>query len=365
MSKVLVTAGPIPARVDSVKYILNRFRGGLALKTAENLQKMGHEVTVLAWEYAGIETELPLIKIRDVNDYFEKVLEYKADAYILAAAVANLAPLNPFPGKFPSHNYKVGDVFPIEFTIAPRVIDSIKNKYPTATLVAYKLYDGTDEELIKAGKKTLFESRANIVFANHPKWAKEKKLVITADGAVFPVSFDEHIDLIDKLLKEDFYKTEIGGETTPDLTSEDIFIIGSYPKHRDSNMVFGTFAIRKPNGFLTTTRGKKLGEKSISFVTNVDHENRIVYANQKATLNAPLLHMLFQENPHIKYLVHGHELIGEKTQDMYQFPGTAGDLNNVVTAPGKDFLIELPHHGYIAGFSEFVECQEFIKKHND
>ena len=32
------------------------------------------------------------------------------------------------------------------------------------------------EELIKAGKKTLFDSKANIVFANHPKWAKDKKI---------------------------------------------------------------------------------------------------------------------------------------------------------------------------------------------
>jgi len=365
MSKILVTAGPIPARVDSVKYIMNRFRGGLAVKTAEELQKKGHDVSVMVWEYAGIETELPLIKIKDVNDYFKKVLKYKADVYILAAAVANLAPLNPFPGKFPSHNYKVGDVFPIDFTIAPRVIDSIKNTYPTSTLIAYKLYDGTDEELIKAGKKTLFESRANVVFANHPKWAKEKKLVITTDGAVFPVSFDEHIELIDKVIKETFYKTEIIETTTPELTDQDIFIIESYPKHREDEMTFGTFAIRKGSGFITTTRGKKQGEKSVAFVEKVDHEKKIVYSNPKATLNAPLLHMLLHKNPQINFLIHSHEFIGTKIQNDYQFPGTTGDLQNAIQTTENNFLIQLPHHGYIAGFSDFEECKNFIKEHND
>ena len=32
--RVLVTCGPIPARVDSVKYLTNMFKGGLAFKTA-------------------------------------------------------------------------------------------------------------------------------------------------------------------------------------------------------------------------------------------------------------------------------------------------------------------------------------------
>lgn len=32
--KVVISCGPIPARLDSVKYITNRFKGGLAFRTA-------------------------------------------------------------------------------------------------------------------------------------------------------------------------------------------------------------------------------------------------------------------------------------------------------------------------------------------
>ena len=140
MAKILLTAGPIPARLDSVKYITNRFKGGLALWTAEQLRLMGHDVTILAWAHTDLDTKLPILPVNDVYDYYNKVLDFQADAYILAAAVANLGPTEPIVGKFPSHLYKVGDKFPIEFTIMPRVIDAVKTKYPRATLIGYKLF---------------------------------------------------------------------------------------------------------------------------------------------------------------------------------------------------------------------------------
>src|SRR3989344_2507772 len=365
MPKVLITVGPIPARLDSVKYITNRFQGGLALKTSEKLSNLKHQVTLVAWEYLKIETNLPIIRVKDVYDYFQKVTSFKADAYILAAAVANLAPFSPFVGKFPSHKYKVGDKFSIDFTIAPRTIDEIKKRYPVTTLIGYKLFDGTRDELIRAGQKTLFESRANIIFANHPDWAKEKKIAITADGACFDITFDEHIKLIDSLLKSRFYKTKMAAFPSPTLDEETEFVIQNYPRDRKADQVFGTFAARTGAGFITTTRGKRAGEKSLSFVKKVDHRKRIVYTNRKATLNAPLLDMLFQRNPHIKFLIHGHELIGKKIQKEYQFPGTDGDLKNSFQTKKKSFIIRLPYHGYIAGFADFSDCKQFVNKHRN
>ena len=34
---VVVSCGPIPAKLDSVKYVTNRFKGGLSFKTAKYL----------------------------------------------------------------------------------------------------------------------------------------------------------------------------------------------------------------------------------------------------------------------------------------------------------------------------------------
>ena len=363
MSTVLVTAGPIPAKVDAVKFITNRFKGGLAVKTAHMLRERGHDVTLMAWEHSDLQTDLPLIRVTDVYDYYNKVLDFQADAYVLAAAVANLGPVAPIEGKFPSHKYQVGEVFSIEFTIMPRVIDEIKKKRPASTLIGYKLLDVNDEELIRVGRHTLYQSRANLVFANHPSWAKNRKIAITADGAAFDVDFESHVSLIDRLLRQTFYHTTITSESCPKLSEEQQYVVENYPRTALDGMVFGTFAIKMAGGFITTTRGKKSGESDLSFVTKVDHGKHEVTANKKATLNAPLLHRLLEQFPNVNYIVHDHELIGTALQGDYQFPGTDGDNLNAPSelSEANSFCFQLPHHGYVAGFSDFSDCRRFLK----
>lgn len=358
--KIVITAGPIPARLDSVKFLTNRFKGGLALKTANYLHSMGHDVTIVAWAHTELNTTLPVVKINDVVDYYNKVLEIEADAYILAAAVANLMPSNTYEGKFPSHNYQVGDRFNIEFEIAPRVIDEIKNKYPRSALIGYKLYDGDDESLIKAGKKTLFDSKANVVFANHPAWAKNRKIVLTQDGAIFDTDFDGHCQLIHKLVSSNFYSTKIE-DVKFDLNEDDNFVINNYPKYESDGRVYGTFAIRKENGFITTTRGKKTSVDDFSFVKSVNHNTFEIVANKKATLNAPLLHKTFELNPDINILYHGHDLIGLNVHDEYEFAGSSGDLK-FATYINNNKAIRLTNHGFLIGFSNIDEFKKYLGK---
>lgn len=356
--KVLITVGPIPAKLDSVKFLSNRFKGGLALKTAEMLKQRGHDVYIVAWKHAELKTNIPITRIEDVVDYVQTVLSMKMDAYILSAAVANLMPSNPYEGKFPSHKYKVGEKFNVEFEIAPRLIDMIKVKYPTATLIGYKLYDGTNEDLVKAGVKTLTDSKANLVFANNPIWAKDKKIAITSDGACFEINFDEHVEMMDKLIKDSFYKTILTNHKY-DLSNEDCELISNYPKYEKDGSIFGCFAIKKTEGFITTTRGKKKGVEKTAFVSKVDHENLIVYANEKATLNAPLLDMFFSENPDFNYILHGHDLEGIQVDKEYSFAGTKRDNKYAIkTEEGQKVMLN--HHGYIVGFKTFEKLKEFL-----
>lgn len=384
MPKILVTAGPIPARVDSVKFITNRFKGRLALGTATYLKQVFGEdaVTVVAWKHTdlSIHPDMPRILVEDVNDYVEKVLSFEADAYVLAAAVANIGPKDPFEGKFPSHNYKVGETFPIDFTILPRAIDMVKDRYPRATLIGYKLFDGSEEELVAAAEHTLHDSKANLIFANHPATASSKKIAVTADGSHFEVSFEEHLQLMSRLIGSTWYRTIITEVTREVAVHPEMqYVIDNYPRHRQGGMTFGTFAIRRMHGgFLTTTRGKHGGDTETAIVlgclrptigslhptlrAEMDPTDYRVYADKKATLNAPLLDALFQDNPGIRYLIHGHELIGLEVQPDYQFPGTVGDESNSKCFMG-DFVVKLPHHGYVAGFSTFTACKEFLDAH--
>lgn len=342
---ILLTAGPIPGKLDSVKYVTNRFKGGLMFKLALQLSVfMHHRITIVKWKHTelpanlkgetGIGGRVTVVDVDDVNDYYAKVLEKEYDAYILGAAVANLVPSNPWPGKFPSHNYKVGDKFPIEFEIAPRVIDEVKKKFPRSLLIGYKLFDGEPNELVKAGWKTLTEGKCNVVFCNHPAWAKEKKIALLPDGSRHEMTFDEHLMFIDRMLKLKWYKSEINKEKT-EIPAEIIECLESKLKWITQNATpelkefsdydFGTVAMRYKDGFVTTTRGKFRNEKDnvFTYVSGVDHGTRTVHADTKATLNAPMLAKLFENAPEdYNLIIHGHFSLPEEKMYEYLFPGT-------------------------------------------
>ena len=279
-------------------------------------------------------------------------------------------------GKFPSHNYKEGDKFNIEFEIAPRVIDAIKKKYPTSTLIGYKLFDGLENELINAGWTTLLESKANVIFCNTPDDAKIKKIALTPDGSVIPISFDNHIEMIQRLINAVWFTTKINDDKTPFMiNNQERELLAVYPTVYRDPFLFGTFAIRStknPESFVTTVRGKtvKTAQCGLAYVSNVDEVNKIIYADCKATLNAPLLGRILHTYPNINYLVHGHKAI---KKGQYEFPGTTGEWNhlyfgNKYTYPTicEDILprvyFELPYHGYVAGFEKIEDCIKFCKE---
>ena len=348
---IVISCGPIPARLDSVKFITNKFKGGLAFKTAEMLIDTDkYDMTIIVWDGTTIPEkylECPhyyankhvhLVKVKDVIDYCnwfkENATNY--DAFILAAAVANLMPSNPWEGKFPSHNYKVGEKFNIEFEIAPRAIDIIKQINPRACLIGYKLFDGSYEELINAARLTQAESKANAIFANTPKTAKTEKFMETADNSVVRCSFDEHVDWIQKLIESHYFKTEV--EPLTDKQKKDanvreaIAVVKMYEKTFNG---FGTVAVPIPNHgnwFATTSRGHK-GDPVV--VYDVDFENHIVKASDKATLNAPTLFAALNGRTDV-IVVHRHNddpLFKDTEADAelkaYTFPGTVEEVEAI------------------------------------
>jgi hypothetical protein len=361
MAKILLSAGPIPARLDSVKFITNRFKGGLALKTGEMLKELGHDVTIVKWKHTDLRTKLPCHDVEDIFDYRGKILGHNADVYILTAAVANLIPTNPWKGKFPSHDYCVGDEFDIKFTIAPRIIDEVKKIHPRSTLIGYKLFDGKYEELIAAGRETLFNSKANVVFANTPDNAKTLKYMLTQDGAVIPCSFDRHVELIDELANAEFFKTKIVNVTQPPMPDYVEDILQTYPRTKIEGRTYGCFAVKNPGGwtFWTTTRGKR--ERGLAYVSYVDYVDLIVETNRKATFNVPLLAQLFYTNPKINIIIHNHRKIPSAHSFDYEFPGTRNEVD--LHFPYGENVFNINHHGYVAGFRTFEEYKEWINKH--
>ena len=149
--KILITGGPVHAKLDAVKIITNKFKGGLMVDLANKLANQGMEITYLTAKGAAMpepilcnDGKIKVVYHDGFHDYHQQVLALapQFDAIVLGGAVANLIPLEPLAGKFPSHNYKPGDVIPINFTVAPRVIDDVKKVAPKAHLFGFKLLSG-------------------------------------------------------------------------------------------------------------------------------------------------------------------------------------------------------------------------------
>jgi len=76
MKKVVISCGPIPARLDSVKFITNRFKGGLAFKTAVYLIESEYDVTIIVWKNTEVSANIcegehtHIVKVSDVFEYF-------------------------------------------------------------------------------------------------------------------------------------------------------------------------------------------------------------------------------------------------------------------------------------------------------
>ena len=368
--KILVTGGPVHAYLDSVKMITNRFKGGRMAQLAGQLADQGVHVTyimakdsVVPW--CSSKAKVDVVYHNGFDDYKDKVLELapKMDSVVLGAAVCNLIPMTPFEGKFPSHNYKVGDRIPIDFTIAPRVIDMVRKVAPKTKLFGFKLLQGVKhKELIEAAYDIVLESGAVAVFANDANDLDIKYAVTKEKGIIefkFPQSENTFVNFIIEATKDKYYSTEIEWYDDIDLYDYHtaklrlVHFLKKYNKkftktYGKEKYKFGTVAVRigETNAFVTTARGKKEMEEAV-VVHKVDHRGRKVYTvNQKATLNAPLLHKLLKNDKSLSAIVHYHEQSQDKIATcQYSPPGTVRDANIADTLHPSHKIFQVEGHG--------------------
>jgi len=366
--QILITGGPVHAYLDSVKIITNRFKGGLMAKMVSSFVKMAEEgdadvkVTYLCskssqqpwWDdFLGGEQTPHAVSVQHdgIEDYMEKVLQLAPamDAVILGAAVANLIPKNKIKGKFPSHNYKEGDTIPIDFTIAPRIIDRVKKVAPQTHLFGFKLLADVEyDELINAAFGVLIESRATSVFANDAMDLMQK-YIVCKDGSVHPVMNKELPQWILDRMEEKYYHTTYTSYYPPTGSRKIENIIEKYKSRfvEKHGMIFGSVAVRSGSSFMITGRGKK-ELSSITKVTHVDHASRRLWVDGpvKASLNAPLMDTIFKNYPQVSYIVHYHDHAYGLNKQPWASPGTLEDSQR----PGSSFVIE--KHGCVLSFDK-------------
>lgn len=335
MKKILITGGPVYGKLDDVKIVTNKFKGGLIAKLADDLADDA-EVTYLTSRGAKLPSnkKINVMYFDDIFHYELMVLESAkhVDAVVLGAAVANLIPQNPIQGKFPSHNYNPGDVINIPFIIAPRIIDKVKQVAPNVHLFGFKLLSNVSyDALIDAAYGVVLDSKATCIFANDTK-DLNKKYAITKERSVIELNTDNYADFILQAIDDKYFKTIVSNEILNiDERSMSKFnelkenYKDKFEKIYGGKYRFGTIAVRMEDGrILTTGRGKKELDE-LSIINGIDYEKRIILTSgRKATLNAPLIKYLF-DNHNIDILIHYHDFEDYLPVESYAFPGTERD----------------------------------------
>jgi hypothetical protein len=346
---ILISGGAVHARLDAVKIITNRFRGGLMSDLADRVARLAPEGSSVAYLTAKGQSTPKDPRVKTLlhdgfDDYFAMIprLALEFDAMALGAAVANLVPAKPWAGKFPSHHYSEGEEIQIPFKLAPRAINEAKKANPKLTLFGFKLLAGVaDEELIDAAWTVMLASKAQCVFANDAK-APLRKLALLREGGVMEADMEGMARLIVQMSQDEHYRSETVAREIPEPPKaffEALRAGHSRAKPGPDGLLFGTVAARAPGGgFWCTGRGKKELE-DIAFVERVDHERRAVVAwgDKKASLNAPLLARILERNPGAAALGHWHDEPAGLPALPYAPAGTVRD--SLRELPEGDFVV--------------------------
>lgn len=214
--RVLITAGPTWAAIDSVRVISNTASGETGARLAAALRKAGAEVTLLLGPgNATVADKRVKVVGFTFFDELKKLLEKELagnryDAIIHSAAVSDYLPARRANGKISS------DLPELKITLkrAPKLIDMIRAKAPGALLVAFKFIPGSGPKpLIAAARALGKRSRANIVVANTAKDGNYRAFVVSPQGIVPEAgSKEELIELLGMYLDAYFDKLPHSGK---------------------------------------------------------------------------------------------------------------------------------------------------------
>jgi phosphopantothenoylcysteine decarboxylase / phosphopantothenate---cysteine ligase len=162
---VLVTGGPTPVPIDSVRLITNRFTGKLGVEIAKELHLRGADVKLVHGGSAPVPAELGAWRrVRTYGEYRAVVREeLEARAYgmgVFSAAVADYRPTEVAEGKIPS-----GGTLALELVPTAKVIDEVRERCPGLHMVTFKYQERIGhDELMEIAKKRL--ERFEAVVAN-------------------------------------------------------------------------------------------------------------------------------------------------------------------------------------------------------
>ena len=195
---ILITAGSTRGYLDAVRYITNTSTGKLGSEIA--LEAMGREA-VVTYIYGADSlfpvihgrsdlkaSQLKLIEIETNNDLMkvlqEKLKNRKFDAIIHAMAVADYVPARAKQSKTSSQKKE----WLVKLVKTPKVINTIRDSWPEALLVGFKLeVNRTKDEIIRIARRFLAKSKSNLIVANDYKYISRNRHIaymVTGDRKI-------------------------------------------------------------------------------------------------------------------------------------------------------------------------------------
>ena len=195
---VLITAGSTRGYLDAVRYITNTSTGKLGSEIAFEAMGRGAVVTyiygadslfpVIHGRSDLKASQLKLIEIETNNDLMkvlqEKLKNRKFDAIIHAMAVADYVPARAKQSKTSSQKKE----WLVKLVKTPKVINTIRDSWPEALLVGFKLeVNRTKDEIIRIARRFLAKSKSNLIVANDYKYISRNRHIaymVTGDRKI-------------------------------------------------------------------------------------------------------------------------------------------------------------------------------------
>lgn len=171
----------------------------------------------------------------------------------------------------------------------------------------------------------------------------DESFVLTKEKSFFKV--DDILKFTQERDEDKYYKTKI--VETIKLPLDDALeiykkLMKQYEQELSVNVeqyLFGTIAVRiNHQSFITTKRGKT-DLNGFAVVEKINAFTKTVFASEKATLNAPLLHNLFK-NKKVFAILHFHNFNDALPTYDYFLPGTVKDSKR-----NNKTSFQIKHHG--------------------
>jgi phosphopantothenoylcysteine synthetase/decarboxylase len=185
--RVLITAGPTWAPIDSVRFIGNIASGETGIMLARELARRGAAVTLVLGPGVCARGRLANVTIMRFTFFRElcRILETEVssgryDCVVHAAAVCDYLPGRIWHGKIVSAKTRYLKLVP-----APKLIDSIRKWDPAVLLIGFKFEPDADRStLLREAQGLMRRSGAKAVLANTLKAGSYRAYLVEQSGAI-------------------------------------------------------------------------------------------------------------------------------------------------------------------------------------